>query len=300
MTWIILTLCATVLQTFRNIEQKKLGQKLDFLSASWSRFILPFPIAILAAILSLKNINNNFLCYCSICAIFQIFGNSLMVRTLQSKNFSVGIAFYKTEALQAVIVGVIIFNQHVSLVTILAIILATIGVVMISNLKFRHGKKEFIKSLKSPSTGYGLLSGFCFAITGFNLKFATADLIDQGLSQINSGLLTLMWVIFLQNLFYILIKFLQKRLKNDLKNIFNAENKSTFFKAGFFSFFSSICWFCAYSFGEVILIKTLGQIEIIFAVLVSHFIIKEKNNLIQIIGILLVLTGIIATIAFNN
>jgi drug/metabolite transporter (DMT)-like permease len=300
MAWIFLTLCATILQTFRNIEQKKLGQKLDLLSASWSRFILPFPIAILTVILTIKNIDHNFFYYCAICAIFQIFGNSLMVKTLQSKNFSVGIAFYKTEALQVAIVGVIIFNQHVSLVTILAIIIATIGIIMISNLKFKHGKKEFFKSLKSPSTGFGLLSGFCFSITGYNLKFATANLVNQGLSQINSGLLTLMWVIFLQNLFYILIKSLQKRFKNDLKNIFNAENKSTFFKAGFFSFCGSVCWFCAYSFGDVILIKTLGQIEIIFALLVSHFMMKEKNNLTQIIGIFLVLIGIIVTITSNS
>jgi len=300
MTWIFLTLCATVLQTFRNIGQKKLGQRLDSLSASWSRFILPFPIAILVVILTVKNINHDFFYHCAICAIFQIFGNSLMVKTLQTKNFSVGIAFYKTEALQAAIVGVIIFNQHVSLVTILAIIIATIGVIMISNLKFRHGKKEFFKSLKSPSTGFGLLSGFCFTITGFNLKFATANLVTQELSQINSGLLTLMWVIFLQNLFYILTKSLQKRLKNDLKNIFNAENKSTFFKTGFFSFCGAVCWFCAYSFGDVILIKTLGQIEIIFALLVSHFMMKEKNNLTQIIGIFLVLIGIIVTITSNS
>lgn len=300
MTWIFLTLCATVLQTFRNIEQKKLGQKLDSLSASWSRFILPFPLAILVVFLTVKNINNEFLFYCLICAIFQIFGNSLMVKTLQSKNFSVGIAFYKTEALQAVITGVLIFNQHVSLITILAIILATIGVIMISNLKFRHGKKEFFKSLNSPSTGFGLLSGFCFSITGFNLKFATTSLGDQGLSQINSGLLTLMWVIFMQNLFYILVKFFQKRLKNDLIKIFNFENKSTFLKAGFFSFCGSVCWFCAYSFGEVILIKTLGQIELIFALLVSHFMLKEKNNILQVIGIFLIAIGIITTILNNS
>ena len=223
-----------------------------------------------------------------------------MIKTLQSKNFSVGIAFYKTEALQATIVGVIIFNQDVSLITILAIITATIGIIMISNLKFKHGKKEFFKSLKTPSTTYGLLSGFCFSITGFNLKFATTNLNNQGLSQINSGLLTLMLVIFLQNLIYISIKFLQKRLKNDLKNIFNTENKFSFFKAAFFSFCGSVCWFCAYSFGDVILIKTLGQIEIIFALLVSHFMMKEKNNLTQIIGIFLVLIGIVVTITSNS
>jgi len=300
MTWIFLTLCATILQTFRNIEQKHLGSKLDSVSASWSRFILPFPLAILVAFLSLKNVDNNFLFYCLICAIFQICGNILMVKTLQSKNFSVGIAFYKTEALQAVLTGVLIFNQHVSLITILAIILATAGVVMILNLNFKHGKKEFFKSLKSPSTGFGLLSGFCFSITGFNLKFANTTLGDQGLSQINSGLLTLMWVIFIQNFLYIFLKLFQKKLKTDLKKIFNIDNKKNFLKAGFFSFCGSVCWFCAYSFGEVILIKTLGQIELIFALLVSHFMLKEKNTLMQVIGIFLIAIGIIITIVSNG
>jgi uncharacterized membrane protein len=85
-----------------------------------------------------------------------------------------------------------------------------------------------------------------------------------------------------------------------LKKIFNIDNKKSFLKAGFFSFCGSVCWFCAYSFGEVILIKTLGQIELIFALLVSHFMLKEKNSIMQVIGIFLIAIGIIITIVSNG
>jgi len=46
MSWIIFTILATILQTFRTLEQKTLNKKLDLLTVSWSRFILPFPIAL--------------------------------------------------------------------------------------------------------------------------------------------------------------------------------------------------------------------------------------------------------------
>lgn len=298
MLWIFFTISATILQTFRNIEQKNLGKKLDALSASWSRFIMPLPLAIICLILTAKNINFKFLQCVLICSVFQILGNVMMIKTLQSKNFSIGIAFMKTEALQAVIVGAIIFSQSVSNISLIAIIIASIGVVLISNLKISNSS-TLLNSLKSSSTLFGLFGGFCFSITGFNIKIATNNLDALGYGKINAGIITLMWIIFLQNILFIAIKFYQKKLVNDFKKIVHVENKKSFLKASFFSFFGSIAWFCAYSYGEVILVKTLGQIELVFALLVSHFMFKERHNFKEIIGIFLILMGILVVINYN-
>lgn len=298
MTWIFLTISATILQTFRNIEQKNLGKKLDALSASWSRFILPLPLAIICLFLTIDDVNLKFLQCVMICSVFQILGNVMMIKTLQSKNFSIGIAFMKTEALQAVVVGGIIFSQTVSNISIMAIIIASVGVLLISNLKFSNSSK-ILTNLKSSSTLYGLFGGFCFSITGFNIKIATTNLSAFGYNKINAGIITLMWIIFLQNILFALVKSFQKRLIVDFKKIVNIENKKSFLKASFYSFFGSIAWFCAYSFGEVILVKTLGQIELVFALLVSHFMFKERHNFKEIIGIFLILLGILVVINYN-
>jgi drug/metabolite transporter (DMT)-like permease len=299
MLWILFTILATFFQTFRNIEQKHLGKKIDALSASWSRFILPFPLAIITVFYTAKNINHDFLIACLICSTLQILGNVLMIKTLQYRNFSIGVAFCKTEALQSVMIGFLIFNQFVSNFSVISIFIATFGVILISNLKFKNGFKGFISSLKSPATGFGLMSGFCFSITGFNIKNATIALFENGFNQIQAGFITLFWIIFLQNFCFAIIKTLQQRFKKDLKLIFNLENKIGFYKTAIFSFCGSIFWFLAYSYGEVILVKTLGQIELVFALLVSQFYFKEKHHLKEIIGIFLIITGIILVLNFQ-
>jgi hypothetical protein len=38
-----------------------------------------------------------------------------LLKTFKSKNFSIGIAFYKTEVLQAMVIGFLFFNATISL-----------------------------------------------------------------------------------------------------------------------------------------------------------------------------------------
>ena len=61
MSWILYTIAAAALQTFRNLEQKGLHKKLDVLTVSWSRYILPFPIAIIVVIFTYSTVNSWFI-----------------------------------------------------------------------------------------------------------------------------------------------------------------------------------------------------------------------------------------------
>ena len=87
MTWIIFTIAATILQTFRNLEQKILNKKLDALTVSWSRFILPLPLAIFGVFYTHSEASIWFIFHCLVAALFQIGGNFFLLRTIHSKNF---------------------------------------------------------------------------------------------------------------------------------------------------------------------------------------------------------------------
>ena len=287
MSWIFYTIAAAALQTFRNLEQKGLNAKLDVFTVSWSRFLLPLPFAILAALNSYQIINQKFVFYCLITAFFQVAGNIFLLQTFRSKNFSIGIAFYKTETLQAMIVGLFFFNEKVSLMSFLAIMIAMVGVILISGVAFDGGMKKFFQSLKNKATFYGLLTGFCFSISAFNLKNAAEILLPFDYSNLKAAILVLLWVIIFQNILLGSIKIYQKRFLQDLKNLVSLENKSTFFKTTIFSFLGSICWFTAYSLGKVVYVKAVGQIELLMAIASSYFILKEKLKIGEIIGIIL-------------
>ena len=300
MLWILYTIAATILQTFRNLEQKGLNKTLDSFTVSWSRFILPLPFAIITVACTSTLVSKWFIVYCFITAFFQIAGNICLLQTFKSRNFSIGIAFYKTEVLQAAIVGLLFFNAKIPASSFMAIIVATIGAIFMSGLVFNDGFKKFTQSFGNKSTLYGLLSGFCFSISAFNLKFASETLSNIEQSYIKIAIIVIMWVICFQNLFFIIIKFCQNRLAKDLKSLVSLEHKSTFFKTSALSFLGSVAWFAAYGLGQVIYVKAVGQIELIMAIAVSYFVLKERLKISEIIGIALTSGGILWLILNSN
>lgn len=291
---IIFTIIGAFLQTFRNLEQKSLSQKLDTLTVSWSRFILP--LAIIAVFLTFPNVDGQFFIYCFITAIFQISGNFLLIETFRSKNFSIGVAFYKTEVLQTLILGLLLFNQSISNLGFLLIILTSFGVFLMSNLSLKI--KNFNFSQKAVL--FGLLSGFCFSISAFNLKFASESLYALGYSKFAGPTIVLLWVILLQNIIFILVKSYQKRLKADLKKLISSENRASFIKTSLLSFVGSLFWFIAFALGNVIYVKAVGQIEMVFALLASHFYLREKHSKREFIGIAVTTVGILSLIFLSN
>ncbi len=292
MSWVFYTITAALLQTFRNLEQKNLNKKLDGLTVSWSRFIGPFPLSIGLVCYTYSQVSPGFILICFITAASQILGNLCLLKTFKSRNFSIGIAFYKTETLQALLIGILCFKDSIPINGILAIIVTTIGIGCLSQLNFKS-RKTLTQSFKNTSVIYGLLTGFSFSISAFTLKHACTLLSPAGHNPIKTALIVLLWVIFFQNLLFISIKTHQKRLKEDLLALINAENKYSALKTTALSFFASICWFTAYGMGNVVYVKAIGQIELVFAIVASHFLLKEKLKRVELIGILLIILGIL-------
>lgn len=297
MSWIFLTILAIFFQIIRNLEQKKLHKDLDIFTTSWSRFILPFPFAIIAVISTFQTYNFEFFHYILINALFQILGNIFLIKTIQTKNFSVGVAFSKTEIIQALILGFLLYNFRFNFNEILAIFLAFIGIILLAKLDFKN-LKNFIKSLKNIASLYGVLCGFCFGITSYNIQFASNYLISDGFNSIKASTLVLLYTIFFQNIFFIILKSFQKRLFCDVKKLFLIENYRKFLITSLSSFVGSICWYGAYSIGNVIHVKTLGQLEIIASMLVSKLHFKEKNSIKENLGIIFIIIAILLIILF--
>lgn len=291
MSWIFYTIAAVIFQTFRNLEQKSLNKKLDALTVSWSRFILPLPFAIAAAIYSFSSVSNQFILYCFITAMAQVAGNVCLLQTFK-KNFSIGIAFYKTEVLQALVIGLIFFNDHVSVLEIIAIITTTIGAILMSGLMLNDDKK-LAQSINGKSAIYGLLCGLFFSISAFSLKIASQNISTIGYSQIGAPMMVLMWVLCFQNLLFVVIKFFQNRLRQDLKSLFSAENKYAFLRTTILSFLGSAGWFIAYAIGKVVYVKAVGQIELVLAIIISHFVLKERLKPVEFSGVMLTACGIL-------
>lgn len=294
--WIILTLLAVFFQIFRNLEQKNLSKKVDAITSSWARFIMPFPIAIILVLLTFQNYNFVFFKYILTNAFFQMLGSIFLIKAMQSKNFSIAVALGKTETIQALIIGYFFYNLKILPFKILLLILSFIGIILMSDFKFNN-RQEFIDSIKNPKNFYGILCGSCFAITAFNLKDATQILINENYHIFLASTIVLLWTIFFQNIFFILIKIKEKSLISSIKSLWHAQNRKSFFIASIFSFIGSFFWYSAYSFGEVLSVKILAQIEIIIAILISIYYFSEKHNIKNLIGIFITLFSIITILS---
>lgn len=299
MIWILCTIIAATLQSFRNLEQKHLSKNINAFTVSWSRFILPLPFALITVIYTLESVPSNFILYAFIMAVFQVLGNTFLLKTMQSRNFSIGIAFFKTEILQTLILGIVIFGEQISFTAFIAIIIAAIGTFLMSGLVFNEGLKSFFRSIKNKSALFGLLSGFFFSISAFALKSSSNALLDSGYSVLGAPVATLLWVIFFQNILFLVIKVAQNSLIKDFKTLISDENRIHFFKNAILSFVGSIFWFIAYSLGSVVYVKSISQIELIISIAISHYILNERLKPIERFGITLTGIGILGVILFR-
>ena len=137
MLWVATTLVAAGLQTARNAMQSSLTAALGTLGATQVRFVygLPFAVVFLAVAALVAGAGvpaptPSSLGYTVGGAVAQIGGTAFMLAAMRVRSFSVATAFIKTEAVQVALFGVVILGEHLTVLGIVAIAVATAGVVL--------------------------------------------------------------------------------------------------------------------------------------------------------------------------
>src|SRR5213593_436844 len=100
--WIPVTIWAAFAQTVRNAAQRSLTAELGTLGATLVRFLYGLPFAFLWLILleeSTPKANSTFLAWVFVGAVSQIVATALLLRTMQERNFALGVAYSKSEVL---------------------------------------------------------------------------------------------------------------------------------------------------------------------------------------------------------
>jgi len=297
--WVVIVLISTALQTARNAGQKRLAEKLSAASATWVRFVFGLPVAAIYCMFlwnadnpDTRIFNTEFFQYCLLAAICQLTGTFLLILLFKLRNFAIGSTYVRSEAIIAAFIGAIFFEDILSFSGWIAVGISVVGVVLISltSLEF---KKEQIRSLVfNPSAGIGLLCGLAFGIGSFFIRDASLSL--EGLNFLLTSALTLLSVLLFQTAglgILVVIK-----TPADIKKMITLWRQCSF--VGVTSALGSIGWFTALTIQRVTYVKALAQIEFIFALLVSYFIFGEKSPKIEILGMVLVVSGILILLMF--
>ncbi len=282
---------AAFMQAWRNAFQKQLSQSVDVYGVTLARFIFGFPCAILYIVLlyHFKPIQEQvvfttrFGIYIVVAGISQIAATALMVQLFKQKNYAIGVGLAKSEAIFAAIIATILLSDYLTAYGWFGVALGGLAVFLLSK-----GKNKEPISLSTLMIGMG--SGLCFAITSLLVREASLEL--ENLPYIYRA----SWVLFsivgfqcISMLFYLWL-FSRQTLVMMCRKI------GLTFKVSICSFLASLGWFTAMSIQSVAIVKTLGQIEILFSLLISIFFFKEKLAKTEHLGLALVVIAAILVI----
>jgi drug/metabolite transporter (DMT)-like permease len=291
--WIPITLVAALAQTFRNAAQRHLTKELGTLGATLVRFLYGLPFAILwlvalhaVAGLAMPTPNWRFLAWTLIGAVGQIVATALLLRTMEERNFAIGVVYSKTEVIQIALFAIVLLGDPLSPATAAAIAVATAGLILLSP-RPQGAAGASARAWLSPAALYGLGSGATFAISAVGYRGAALSLgADSLFMAAGYGLV---WAQTIQVL--LLGGWLQARRPEVVRAVWREWRLS--FVAGFMGAAGSAGWFTAMALEPVAHVRTLGIVEVLFSFAVSRRIFKERIGRREIAGLVLVVLGVV-------
>ena len=289
--WVIITILAAFSQNLRSTFQKKLQSDLSDIGATNVRFLFGLPFAIIYFLflhnsyeVTLTSIPNKFILFTILGGVSQIIATFLLLKIFNYKNFAVGTTYSKTEPIQALFFSILILGETISYMGMIGIIIGIFGVIFIS---YKSDKLSYDNKPDSKNSIYlGLLSGALFGIAAVMFRGASLSLNLDNL--LYSSGLTLLVALFIQTT--LLGIYLIITDKNQILLSFDNLKDCTI--VGFFGALASMCWFYAMSIQNVAYVRALGQIELVFTILMTLIYFKEKISFREIIGICWILIGI--------
>ena len=301
MSWVVITVIASLSQTLRSVFQKNIIEDVGVLVSAYSRFVFALPFVALLAVIFLgsqeivllKTISLKtwfFLISASIC---QILFTIILIKLFTLRSFAIGVAFSKTEVIQTTLLEIIILGFILTSHVFLSIIIGFIGMLFMSKQKL-IGKLGY-NTLFLKQVTLGVLCGIFLGLSSVLYKVALdsviTDLIYKKVLVLSFLALAFQSVIFGT---YIV----STEGKQNVVKLFSIWKKGL--PVGFFGCAATFCWFFAFSLVDATFVRAVGQLEIVFSVLITYIFYKERITGFELIGMSLITISILALLGLPN
>ena len=294
--WVTISIMAALFQTLRFTLQKLLSMgTLSAGGATFSRFFYSAPFVVLVAggyIIwrgdGIPEMGSLFWPFALVGGIAQILATWCVVAIFSERNFAVGITFKKTEVVQTAIVGFLVLGDKVSSFGIAAIIIGLVGVLFLSDTAGGDGR--LFRRLMNRSAGLGLISGGLFAISAVAYRGATLEVVDD--EAFLRAILTLACVTTWQTL--AMAAWLGWREKGQMARVWAVRKTAVWI--GVASIGGSLGWFNAFTLQNAAYVAAVGQIEVIFSMIISVMFFRESISRREYLGIALLCASILLLI----
>ncbi len=298
--WLPVTVSAALFQCWRTAMQQKLRHLLSVNGAGFVRYLYGAPTALVLLVgslvatgLPLPAPNVAFVIHCAVGGLMQILATNLLIMAFGYRNFAVGTAYSKTETAQSAIIALFVLHEVLRPASWIGICIGLAGVMTLSLAGRGMRPAELARATVQPAALAGLGAGFLFALTTVFIKLANQALTGPSL------FVRALFVLVVTNTLQIVMQggFLALREPRELRKAFTTWRSSAW--VGTLSALGSACWFTAFALAPIGLVRSVGQIEIVFTLTFSRFYLKETLKPGDIAGLVLVVAGVLLIVLAN-
>ena len=212
---------------------------------------------------------------------------ALLLRVMHERNFAVGVAYSKTELVQVAVFGAVFLGDETSLLTIIAIVLATAGVLMLSPVDPQHRLRSLAQGWTSRTALMGVACGGLFAIAAVGYRGAALELDDAPFTL--AAAYSLVWAMTIQ---VVLLGgwlfWRQRAVVLALAGVWR-----TSMVAGFMGAAASVGWFTAFALEPAAHVRTLGLVELLFSFAIARRFFQERLAPAELIGVALLMVALV-------
>ncbi|MCK8784937.1 DMT family transporter [Roseomonas sp. NAR14] len=296
--WLPATLLAALCQTWRTAMQQKLRGRLSVNAAGLVRFLYGAPTALvlllgywLVAGGTLPALTWRFLGFALLAGLCQILATNLLIMAFGYRNFAVGTAYSKTEAAQSALIALVALGENLHPLSWVGIGVGLCGVLVLSLAGRELTPRGLLAATVQPAALCGLGAGFLFGLTAVFIKLANQSLIGP------DPILHAVYALFITNSMQTVIQgaYVAWREPAQLRAALTSWRSSSL--VGVLSALGSAGWWTGFALAPVALVRSVGQVEMVFTLLFSRFYLNERPSRIEVAGALTIVAGVLLVVA---
>lgn len=295
--WVPITLLAATFQILRTARQHELRRVLAVNPAGFVRYAYGFPLAAIASIITFGVVGAElptpparFWPIVIGAGVAQIFGTVALLESFRLRDFAIGTVYVKTEIILVAIISAVALSEPLAPLGWVGAVVCMIGVAWLA----APGKiTDALRLAGDPAAVMGILAGLGFALAAAGIRGASNSLGDA--PTWNRALLTLTAMLAIQAL----VNGAQLAVTDRPGLRAVAANWRAALPVGILSLSGSACWAIAVTLTSAAKVRTLGQVELLLAFVISAVWMREQHTRAEYAASALVLAGVLGVVAFG-
>lgn len=290
--WIPITLAAATFQILRTARQHQLADRLSTNAAGFVRYLYGAPLALVVATITfgvlgrtLPDVPARFWVIVTVAGTAQILGTIALLRSFRLRDFAIGTVYAKTEVIQVAIISAVVLSEPLAPLGWIGAALCTAGVVWLAS---RGSIGSVLRRAGDPAAVMGVLAGGLFGAAAVGIRAASTTL--DGTGPWERAIFTLTAMLCIQTV----VNVGHLALTEPHGIVAAARAWRVAFPVGVFSLCGSIGWALAVTLENAAKVRTLGQVEVVIAFVISHRRLGEAHDRTDLAATALVLAGVIA------